>query len=131
MGEPTAEAAAIAAEVGDALAARGPVVALESTLVAHGLPWPENLNTARSAEDAVKQGGATPATIAVIDGLVRIGLRPDEVEHLARAGTFIKAGRRDLGMAVARRSNAATTVSATLWLARRSGIGVMATGGLG
>src|SRR4051812_38664011 len=131
MAEPTFELDAVAAEVGDALATGRPVVALESTLVAHGLPWPENLNTARSAEEAVRQGGARPATIAVIGGRVRIGLLAEELERVASAGTFTKAGRRDVGLAVARRADAATTVSATLWLARRCGIGVMATGGLG
>lgn len=121
----------IDAEVAGMLASGGPVVALESTLVAHGLPWPENLETARRAEGAVRLGGATPATIAVLGGRIRIGLDPTELEHLARSGTFLKAGRRDLGQAVARGLDAATTVSATLWIARSQGIGVMATGGLG
>src|SRR5829696_4724141 len=114
----------VAGEVREVLDAGGPVVALESTLVAQGLPWPENLEAARRAEEAVRQGGATPATIAVIGGRVRIGLTADALEQLACAGTFAKAGRRDLGLAVARRGDAATTVSATLWLARRRGIGV-------
>src|SRR5262245_40062921 len=120
-----------AGEVREAIVTGRPAVALESTLVAQGLPWPENLETARDAEEAVRQAGAVPATIAVIGGRVRIGLSAAELEHLARAGTFAKAGRRDLSLAVARNADAATTVSATLWLARRSGIRVMATGGLG
>ncbi len=108
-------------------------VALESTLIAHGLPWPDNLATARDSEAAVRGAGAEPATIAVLAGLVRIGIEQEELERLARspAGSILKAGRRDLAWAVARGLNAATTVGATIWLARRHGIDVMATGGLG
>ena len=107
------------------------VVALESTLIAQGLPWPENLETARAAEAAVRRSGATPATIAVIGGRVRVGLEDSELERLARSGSFLKANRRDLAAAVAGGRDAATTVSATLWVARSVGIGVLATGGLG
>jgi pseudouridine-5'-phosphate glycosidase len=121
----------IATEVAAALAEGRAVVALESTLVAHGLPWPENLETARGSEEAVRSAGAVPATIAILGGRVRIGLSDRELEHLARAGTFAKASRRDLSLAVARGGDAATTVSGTLWIARRQGIGVLATGGLG
>ena len=121
----------ISAEVAQALAVGTPVVALESTLVAHGLPWPENLETAQQAEHQVGRAGAVAATIAVLGGQVRVGLSEAELEHLARPGTFLKAGRRDLAVAVARGLDAATTVAATLWVARRCGIGVMATGGLG
>lgn len=108
-------------------------VALESTLIAHGLPWPDNLETARASEDAVRAAGAEPATIAVLGGEVRVGLGAEELERLARAstGSVLKAGRRDLAWAVARGLDAATTVGATLWVARRAGIGAMATGGLG
>src|SRR5207249_953097 len=87
--------------------------------------------TARQAEAAVRDSGAIPATIAVLGGQVRVGLTGEELERLARAGTWIKAGRRDLAAAVARGRDAATTVAATLWVARAVGIGVMATGGLG
>lgn len=121
----------ITTEVAAALAEGRAVVALESTLVAHGLPWPENLETARGAEAAVRSAGAVPATIAIVAGRVRIGLSDRELEHLARAGTFVKASRRDLALAVARGGDAATTVSGTLWIARTQGIGVLATGGLG
>jgi pseudouridine-5'-phosphate glycosidase len=121
----------LSAEVNQALVAGQAVVALESTLVAQGLPWPENLATAQAAEQGVRLSGAVPATIAVFGGRIRIGLSSDELERLARSGTFLKAGRRDLGAAVARGLDAATTVSATLWVARRNGTGVMATGGLG
>ncbi len=107
------------------------IVALESTLIAQGLPWPENLETARRAEAAVREGGSVPATIAVIGGMIRVGLSDREIEALARSDHFLKAGRRDLSSVVARGLDAATTVSATLAIARASGIGVMATGGLG
>src|SRR5262245_59483550 len=118
-------------EVAEALARGGPVVALESTLIAHGLPWPDNLETAREAEEAVRGSGAVPATIAVLGGIPRIGLGASDLERLARGGEVRKAGRRDLSFAVARGLDAATTVSATLWLARRAGTRLMATGGLG
>lgn len=118
-------------EVAAALAAGTGVVALESTLVAHGLPWPDNLQTAQQAEAAVRAAGAVPATVAVVGGTLRVGLPASEIEQLARSGTFRKAGRRELGRAVAAGLDAATTVSATLWAARTVGIGVMATGGLG
>ncbi len=119
------------AEVAEVRERGGAVVALESTLVAQGLPWPENLETAREAEAAVRAAGAVPATVAVLAGLVRVGLSGAELEHLARSGTFAKAGRRDLAAAVASGLDAATTVAATLWVARRCGLGVLATGGLG
>jgi pseudouridine-5'-phosphate glycosidase len=123
--------AEIATEVAEALADGRSVVALESTLVAQGLPWPDNLETALASEAEVRSSGAVPATIAVIGGRIRVGLSSAELEHLARAGTFLKATRRDLALAVARADDAATTVSATLWIARTHGITVMATGGLG
>src|SRR6478672_3467632 len=87
-------------EVAAALAAGRPVVALESTLVAHGRPWPANLGTARAAEDAVRAGGAVPATVAVWHGRPTVGLTPAQLEELARAAGVMKAGRRDLGAAV-------------------------------
>lgn len=121
----------ISPEVALALGSGLPVVALESTLIAHGLPWPTNLETARKAEQAVREAGATPATIAVLGGRVRVGLSDEELDHLARSEGVLKAGRRDLGPALAMNRDAATTVSATLWIARRSGIGTFATGGLG
>jgi pseudouridine-5'-phosphate glycosidase len=121
----------IAANIIDTLRANGPCVALESTLVAHGLPQPENLATARAVEAEVHAAGATPATIAVVAGRVAVGLDDDEMQRLARPGDFRKAGRRDLAAAVAGGLDAATTVGATLWVARSCGIGVMATGGLG
>ena len=123
----------IAPEVADALAEGRPVVALESTLIAHGLPWPENIETAHDAEAAVRQAGAVPATVAVIDGEIRVGLSDDDLDRIARptCGLIAKAGRRDLGIVAARGIDAATTVSATLFIARSAGIRAMATGGLG
>lgn len=118
-------------EVARALIERRGVVALESTLIAHGLPWPENLETARASEAAVREAGSVPATIAVIGGAVRIGLVDFELEQMARSDRFLKASRRDLSNAVARNLDAATTVSASLWIARKAGLSVLATGGLG
>ena len=108
------------------------VVALESTLVAHGLPWPDNLAVARELEDTVRAHGGTPATIAVVDGAVRIGLGGDALVRLARDGAqHAKAGATDLAVHLARKSSAATTVSATAMLAAHAGIKVFATGGIG
>lgn len=121
----------VAAEVTAALAAGQPVVALESTLIAHGLPWPANLETAWEAEAAVRAGGAVPATIAVWHGVPTVGLSAQQIEELARAGGVLKASRRDLGAAVALKQLAATTVSATMALAHAAGVRVFATGGIG
>ena len=118
-------------EVADALRAGRGVVALESTLIAHGLPAPHNLRVAREAEAAVRSAGAVPATIAVVAGAVRIGLDDAALEAIALRDGVIKAGVRDLAPAVARGVDAATTVASTAFLARRAGIGVFATGGLG
>lgn len=107
-------------------------VALESTIIAHGLPWPVNLDVARALEATVRAAGAEPATVAVIDGEIRIGLTDDELAALARNGArYAKAGATDLAVHLARKSSAATTVSATAVLAARAGIRVFATGGIG
>lgn len=107
-------------------------VALESTLVAHGLPWPENLAVARELEATVRRHGAEPATIAIVDGEIKIGLSAGELERLAKDGkAFAKAGATDLAVHLARKTCAATTVSATAMLAARDGIDVFATGGIG
>jgi len=119
-------------EVAEARVARAPVVALESTLVAHGLPWPDNLDVARELEATVRDGGAVPATIAVLDGNARVGLDAGQLERIARAGrTLAKAGATDLAVHLARGTSAATTVSATALVARAAGIRVFATGGIG
>lgn len=108
-----------------------PVVALESTLISHGLPWPLNLETARTAEAVVREHGAVPATIAVWKGRPSVGLTEEQLEGLARSEGVLKASRRDLGAAVAQRRTAATTVAATVFLANRAGIRIFATGGIG
>ena len=118
-------------EVAAALAEGRPVVALESTLIAHGLPWPANLETARDAEAAVRAGGAVPATVAVWHGVPTVGLLGEQVAELARAPGVFKASRRDLGAAVGLKRLAATTVSATMALAHAAGVRVFATGGIG
>lgn len=118
-------------EVADALRSGRGVVALESTLIAHGLPAPENLRVAREAEAAVRAAGAAPATIAIVAGEVRIGLDEAALEAIALGGGVLKAGVRDLAPAVARGADAATTVASTAHLAARAGIGTFATGGLG
>ena len=115
----------------EALADKRPVVALESTLVAHGLPYPVNVETARDAERAVRAAGAVPATIAVLAGVPTVGLSDGEIERLARHQAVRKASARDLAAAVAQRATAATTVSATMRLAHLAGIHVFATGGIG
>ncbi|MGE0554694.1 MAG: pseudouridine-5'-phosphate glycosidase [Gemmatimonadales bacterium] len=114
-----------------ALASRTPLVALESTVIAHGLPWPENLELARDLERIVREAGATPATIAVLGGALRVGLTDSELERLARDDRVAKLSRRDLPVALAQRLDGATTVAATMLIAHRVGIGVMATGGIG
>src|SRR6266550_3271453 len=118
-------------EVADALRDGRPVVALESTLIAHGLPWPLNLETARAAEAAVRAEGAVPATIAVWEGRPTIGLTENELQALAQSKDVLKASRRDVAVAVAKKLTAATTVAATMLLANQAGIRLFATGGIG
>ncbi|MBA3406519.1 MAG: pseudouridine-5'-phosphate glycosidase, partial [Solirubrobacterales bacterium] len=125
------EALCIAPEVARALASGDPVVALESTLIAHGLPPGRNLDVARELEAVVRAAGAVPATIAVVDGVARVGLDQAALEALALGGDFAKAGVRDLAPVMARGACAATTVASTSHLAARAGIRVFATGGLG
>ncbi|MFI6283762.1 pseudouridine-5'-phosphate glycosidase [Streptomyces sp. NPDC051018] len=121
----------VSEEVQEALAAHRPVVALESTIIAHGLPRPRNLAVAAELEGLVRSGGAVPATIAVLDGRVRIGLDKGQLERVARDDDVRKLGHRDLAPALATGASGATTVSATAFLASRAGIRVFATGGLG
>jgi pseudouridylate synthase len=118
-------------EVADALASGTPVVALESTLIAHGLPRGRNLEVARELEAVVRSEGAVPATIAVVAGQARVGLDDAVLEDMALGGEFAKAGVRDLAPVMASGGSAATTVASTSHLAARAGIGVFATGGLG
>jgi pseudouridylate synthase len=121
----------IAPEVAEAVAGGQPVVALESTLIAHGLPAPRNLEVAHELEAAVRDAGAVPATIAVVAGEPRIGLDPAGLEAIAAGEGVVKCGVRDLAVVVARGGHGATTVAATAWLAARAGVLVFATGGLG
>lgn len=118
-------------EVALALRQRYPVVALESAVITHGLPRPENLNLARSLEQTVREEGATPATIGLLDRKVHIGLRPELLERLANEDGARKISRRDFGIALARGENGGTTVAATLIAAKLAGIRVFATGGIG
>jgi pseudouridylate synthase len=121
----------IAPEVADAIAGGRPVVALESTLIAHGLPRPRNLGVARELEAVVRDGGAVPATVAVLGGRVRIGLDEEALEAVALRESVVKCGLRDLAPLAARGGDGATTVASTVHLAARAGIPVFATGGLG
>jgi pseudouridine-5'-phosphate glycosidase len=121
----------ISAEVREALAAGRPVVALESTIVAHGLPRPDNVEVARQCEAVVREAGAIPATIAVIGGEVRVGLDEAALERIGSSDGVAKCSVRDLPVVCARGGDGATTVAATAHLAARAGIGVFATGGIG
>jgi pseudouridine-5'-phosphate glycosidase len=121
----------IAPEVAEALEARRPVVALESTIISHGLPRPRNLEVAHDVEAAVRSAGAVPATIALVSGEVRVGLDDDALRKIAERDDVVKCGLRDLAVVVARRGYGGTTVAATAHLAARAGIRVFATGGLG
>ncbi|MET8980134.1 pseudouridine-5'-phosphate glycosidase [Streptomyces sp. NPDC004539] len=121
----------VSEEVREALAAGRPVVALESTIIAHGLPRPRNLQVARELEAVVREEGAVPATVAVLDGRPHVGLDKDQVERIASEDGIRKLGHRDLPLAVASGASGATTVSATAQLAALAGVRVFATGGLG
>ncbi|MDE1148158.1 MAG: pseudouridine-5'-phosphate glycosidase [Azospirillaceae bacterium] len=118
-------------EIADALAAGRPVVALESTIITHGMPFPANLETALAVEDVVRANGAVPATIALMDGEVRAGLDRADLQALAEAKGVVKASSRDLAAVMVRRGAAGTTVSATMRIADLAGIPLFATGGVG
>jgi pseudouridine-5'-phosphate glycosidase len=118
-------------EVAEALDAGRPVVALESTIITHGLPWPRNIETALAVEAAVREAGATPATIAVLGGRVRVGLDPAALEDLARATDVAKLSRADLAARLALLGDGSTTVAATMICARLAGVETFATGGIG
>jgi pseudouridine-5'-phosphate glycosidase len=124
----------VAPEVAEALARGGPVVALESTIISHGMPWPDNLATALEVEAVVRDAGAVPATIALVAGRLRIGLDEPGLAALAGGrggGEVLKASRRDLPALVVAAATAGTTVAATMYLAHRAGIPIFATGGIG
>ena len=121
----------IASEVKEALAAKGAVVALESTIIAHGMPHPQNLETAQALEQIIRSHGAVPATIAVLDGNYKVGLSAGELYTLATDRGVMKLSARDLPLAAVKRMHGATTVAATMRLAALAGIRVFATGGIG
>lgn len=121
-----------ATEVAEALRLGGPVVALESTIISHGMPYPQNVQTAREVEDVLRFRGVTPATIGILAGVVHIGMETQQLEALGKLGLECKkVSRRDLAAVVAARQNGATTVSATMLLANLAGIGIFVTGGIG
>jgi len=119
------------AEVEAALAANKPVVALESTVIAHGLPRPQNLEITQRLEQIVRDAGALPATIAILDGRLSVGLSAEQIQFVARYEDIKKVSIRDLPIAVAQKWHGATTVASTSWIAQRAGIKVFATGGIG
>lgn len=122
----------ISPEVAAALANNQPIVALESTIISHGMPWPQNAQTAKKVEQLIRDNGAVPATIAIINGRLKAGLSSDEIDTLGQAGlSVIKCSRRDLPFVVATQQHGATTVAATMIIAAMAGIKVFATGGIG
>src|SRR5215213_1669442 len=121
----------IASDVGAAMRDGRPVVALESTVIAHGLPRPQNLQTANRLQEVVREAGAIPATIAIVDGKLSVGLTDDQISTLANSSDIRKISTRDIPVAVAQGWNGATTVASTIGIAQRAGIKVFATGGIG
>ncbi len=121
----------LSAEVTAALAGARPVVAFESTIISHGMPYPRNVETALAAEQIARESGVVPATIAVLDGRISVGLDRPAIERLATEKGLLKISRRDLSAAVAQKRSGATTVSATMIAARMAGIALFATGGIG
>lgn len=118
-------------DISAALAAGAPVIALESTIIAHGMPYPQNVQTARELEAIAETYGVKAATIAVLDGVVHVGLTDEQLLHFAQRAGVMKLSRRDLAWAVAQKRSGATTVAATMMVAERAGIRVFATGGIG
>ena len=119
-------------EVAAAIAAGKPVVALESTIISHGMPYPQNVETALNVERIIRENGAVPATIAIIGGRLKAGLTPEEIEYFGKKGQAItKASRRDLAVLCARGEDGATTVTTTMMIAHMAGIKIFATGGIG
>lgn len=122
----------ISDEVKQAIAENKPVVALESTIISHGMPYPKNVETALAVEKTVRENGAVPATIAIIKGRLKVGLSSEELEYFGKKGTaIIKVSRRDIPFVVAKKEDGATTVAATMIIAALAGIEVFATGGIG
>lgn len=118
-------------EVKEAKADKKPIVALESTIISHGMPYPENVETAISLEDIIRKNGAIPATIAIINGRIKIGLSKDEIEFLGKEKGIVKVSRRDMPFVIAKKLNGAATVASTMISASLAGIKIFATGGIG
>lgn len=121
----------IACDVKKALDEGRPVVALESTIISHGMPYPKNVETALNVEDIVRKGGALPATIAILNGRLKVGLTHDEIEYLGKTKGVVKTSRRDISFVIAKGLDGATTVAATMIIAAMAGIKVFVTGGIG
>lgn len=122
----------VAPEVAEAIANGKPVVALESTIISHGMPYPQNVETALQVEQIIRDNGAVPATIAILGGRLKAGLSQEEIEYLGKKGQEVtKASRRDLAVLVARKADGATTVTTTMMIAHMAGIQIFATGGIG
>jgi pseudouridine-5'-phosphate glycosidase len=121
----------VSSEIQSALAAKQPIVALESTVIAHGLPRPQNLETARRLEQIIRDEGSLPATIAILEGKLTVGLGDEQIHFVAENEEIKKVGIRDLPVAITQKWNGATTVASTSWIAHRAGIKVFATGGIG
>jgi len=118
-------------EVKEALEMGKAVVALESTIIAHGMPYPKNVETALAVEEVIRKNGAVPATIAIIDGVIKVGLTPEEIEYLGTAKGVLKVSRRDFPVVMAKKMDGATTVAGTMMAAAMAGIKVFVTGGIG
>ena len=121
----------ITPEVSKAIAGNIPVVALESTIISHGMPYPKNVETALNVEKIIRENGAVPATIAILQGRLKVGLTREEIEYLAKGKEVVKASRRDILFIIAKKLDGATTVAATMIIANLAGIKVFATGGIG
>ena len=121
----------ITPEVSKAIAGNIPVVALESTIISHGMPYPKNVETALNVEKIIRENGAVPATIAILQGRLKVGLTREEIEYLAKGNEIVKASRRDIPFIIAKKLDGATTVASTMIIANLAGIKVFATGGIG
>ena len=121
----------ITPEVSKAIAGNIPVVALESTIISHGMPYPKNVETALNVEKIIRENGAVPATIAILQGRLKVGLTREEIEYLAKGKEVVKASRRDILFIIAKKLDGATTVAATMIIANLAGIKIFATGGIG
>ncbi len=125
------DALVFSSEVKKALSENAPIVALESTIISHGMPYPQNIAVAMEVESTVRNNGATPATIAILDGQLHVGLRAEELESFAQKKDVMKCSRRDLPFVVSKKIHGATTVAATMIIAEMAGIKIFATGGIG